>query len=469
MPEREPTSPDTPAPDDRPLWARLHLWQMQPVRDVLLGLGVLALFWLGQKTSVVTVPLLLAILLAYLFEPVIQFGIRRLRLSRPGAVVGIIVGLVLVVVVPSGLGLTYGVAQSVALGSSLVDNAVAVNEALTTKTAPTPEDTPADASEPAPEPANPLDTRPAGTSLASAASAAASAAPLPTIDEVRENLRAKSGDAWVWVYDTIRRGNRAEGESDLADALESITTYLSDEQRAQQLSQAAAGALVGTLQRVLGFAATLFGLAFAAFVTMFFFFFLATGWVQFKHFVAKLLPDKHADRIVDLAQKFDRVIAGFVRGRLTIAFIQAIVFSVGYWIIGVPAAFILGPVVAILSIVPYLALVGLPISIGLLWLENRTGFRGNILWVLGAPTGLYFVGQALDDYVWTPLIQGKETGLDTPVILFASLAGGALFGVFGLLIAIPIAACVKILVQEIFWPKFKAWAEGEAADPLPIE
>jgi hypothetical protein len=38
-----------------------------------------------------------------------------------------------------------------------------------------------------------------------------------------------------------------------------------------------------------------------------------------------------------------------------------------------------------------------------------------------------------------------------------------------LLIAIPIAACLKILTQEIFWPRFKAWAEGRAGDPLPIE
>jgi predicted PurR-regulated permease PerM len=89
--------------------------------------------------------------------------------------------------------------------------------------------------------------------------------------------------------------------------------------------------------------------------------------------------------------------------------------------------------------------------------------------MLFAPTLFYFVGQMLDDYIWTPMIQGKSTGLDTPVILFASIAGGALFGVFGLLIAIPLAACAKILIQEIFWPRFKDWAEGRSADPLPID
>jgi len=85
-----------------------------------------------------------------------------------------------------------------------------------------------------------------------------------------------------------------------------------------------------------------------------------------------------------------------------------------------------------------------------------------------APTLFYFIGQALDDYVWTPKIQGKSTDMSTPMILFASLAGGVLFGVFGLLIAIPLAACLKILLQEIFWPRFKAWAEGRENDFLPI-
>ena len=172
---------------------------------------------------------------------------------------------------------------------------------------------------------------------------------------------------------------------------------------------------------------------------------------------------------MDIAGKFDAVLSGFVRGRLTIAFLQSIVFSVAYFAIGVPAAFIVGPVVAILSIVPYLALVGIPISVGLLWLEGHTGVRGSWWWVLGAPLVVYFVGQSLDDYVWTPIIQGKSTNMDTPTILFATLAGGALFGVFGMLIAIPIAACVKILIQEIVWPAFKEWAEGRSEDPLPLE
>jgi len=185
-------------------------------------------------------------------------------------------------------------------------------------------------------------------------------------------------------------------------------------------------------------------------------------------FGRNLIPDRIKPKSLDLISKMDRVIAAFVRGRLTICAIQCVVFSVAYFLIGIPTPVLLGVLVGVLSIVPYLALVGLPISIALLWLDPAGGFRSEWWWVLGAPAAVYFLGQALDDYVWTPMIQGKSTNMDTPTILFASLAGGVLAGAYGLLLAIPAAACVKILLREVFWPKFVEWSEGRAKDILPI-
>ncbi|MFG0307465.1 MAG: AI-2E family transporter [Phycisphaerales bacterium JB040] len=473
-----------------PAWAKLHLWQMQPVRDVLLGLGVLAVFWLGQATSVVTVPLLLAILLAYLFEPVIQFAIGRLGMSRQGAVIGIIASLVLIVVVPVAGGITYGTVQAVGLTRSVLESynrvqsardearplVTAIDERRQRARAEEQgavEDGAGDGVDESGEDAPSGDAPPSMPDPGEGADVEEETAE-PDEDEqslerIRDELAESTGPLWVWYFEQLIDEYRTERENpDVGEAVTAVNDFIAA--NTATIARTGAGFAVTTVERVLGFAVTAFGLAFMGFVTAFFFFFLATGWVEFRGFTDRLIPDKHRDRIVDLATKFDLAISGFVRGRITIAFIQSMVFSVGYFLIGVPASFILGPIVAILSIVPYLALVGVPVAIGLMYLAEPTGgFRDAWWWMLGAPTAFYFVAQALDDYVWTPMIQGKSTGLDTPVILFASIAGGALFGVFGLLIAIPLAACAKILIQEIFWPRFKEWAEGRADDPLPIE
>ena len=420
------TAPDTPDSDSSARadtaktigWRDLHLWQIQPVRDVLLVLAIVGLFWLGEKISIVTVPLLLAILLAYLFEPVIAWASRRTSLSRNGVVAGLIGAVVLLVAVPTILGITFGVAQFAGLLGATSERVGMVYDSVRS-----PEDT-----------------------------------------ALAERVTSEAGPAWSFIRDQLLASETHNNLEPMLDAAR------------QRLTEGGAG-LVGStatfgldaMKSALGLIGGIFGVAFALFLTGFFFYFVSTGWVGVKGFGRRLIPDKHEGRVIDLAVKFDGVISGFVRGRLTIAFLQSIFFSVAYLVIGVPAAFVVGPAVAILSIVPYLALIGIPVSVGLLWLEGYTGVRGAWWWVLGAPVVVYFVGQALDDYVFTPAIQGKSTNMDTPTILFATLAGGALFGVFGMLIAIPIAACVKILIVEIVWPAFKDWAEGRREDPLPLE
>ena len=53
-------------------------------------------------------------------------------------------------------------------------------------------------------------------------------------------------------------------------------------------------------------------------------------------------------------------------------------------------------------------------------------------------------------------------------ILVVVLAGGSIMGIYGMLLAIPVAACVKILCTDLLLPKIRAWTSGEASDPLPM-
>jgi predicted PurR-regulated permease PerM len=437
-PPQKPSPPDTTAQD----WKQLHLWQIQPVRDTLLVAGVLGLLYLGYILSPVTVPLLLAMALAYLFEPLVRALTRSGALTRPLVAIGIIAVTGVVIVVPATLGVGFAVGQGVKVAQRVATNADALSFALQH----------------------------------------------PDDAEARAKL-VGAGRSWVEIYDyvvTEQRKSReweawraaaAAGEppqgdqppepSDIYRVVQAGIGWVRENAAAIGKGMVnVGGGAIGATFNLMGWVGRLL---FGAFLTAFFFYFCCTGWGRVLAFWEGLIPGRKRGRVVELLAQMDRVIAGFVRGRLTICGVLMLLYTLCFWLIGVPAPLILGPVVGVLTIVPYASGgVGIPLAIVLLWLEAHPDFRGQWWWVLGAPVAVSTGLQLLDDYVLTPRIQGEATKMDTPSILFASIAGGVLAGFYGILLAIPAAACIKILLKEVFWPRFRAWGEGKAKDFLPI-
>ncbi|MEM0983074.1 MAG: AI-2E family transporter [Planctomycetota bacterium] len=438
------TESQTSAGDPPPHWTQKHIWQIQPVRDVLVVALLLWLLYLGSVASVVTVPLLLALLLAYLFEPIIQKLSRWRRLSRAASVRLILIATLGVLFIPAILGIGAAVAQGYDLADSLAQRAASVR-----KSVENPDNTNAREAVP-PGPWRMLRDR-----IVEIQTELAIQPPPENADTEPE---APAEDTPAPAPARAGRG----GPSIESLALQWL------EQNAQGVVRSVARTGADAFSVLAGFFGSLAAFGFGAFLTLFFFFFIATGWPSVVHTVREVIPSKHEDRIGELLGKMDRVVSGFVRGRLTISVVLAVFFVVAYAIIGVPAPLLVGGLVAVLSLIPYASLLGLPITMILLWLEGYTGLRGSTPWVILAPVVVYAIAQLLDDYLLTPLIQGKETDLDIPSVLFATLAGGALFGFYGLLIAIPLAACIKILFLEFAWPHVKAWAKGDRKDLLPL-
>ncbi len=469
---------------DGPAWAHLHLWQIQPLRDVAVVFAVIGLIWLGSIISIVTVPVLLALLLAYLVEPVVRWLQRRTALKRRGAVILMLLVITVSVVVPTVVGVGVGIAQGVRFAQEVRGGVSALrmslaepdNERLARRV---PEGTwrgvrtailwvREKLEPPPPEPASPSDaeapadaegvvpqTDPASTTGADPPPPTAPAAqPADALE--REPL----GPA-------IPPAEPPVTEEDRASSLDVVLGWI--EENAAAIARGVFQTGGDAIAALFGLLGTLTTLGVMLFLTAFFFFFISTGFPKVTEFGEEMVPEKHRARAVELATKLDRVVSGFVRGRLIIGLILGAFFSVGWFAVGVPLAPVIGMATGLLGVFPYAALVGLPVSIILLALENHTGFRGSWWWILFAPTVIYQIGQLADDYLLTPSIQGKETDLDIPSIMFAVFAGGALFGIYGLLIAIPLAACLKIVIRELLWPRYRAWVRGERADALPLD
>ncbi len=439
-----------PTPGASPEWRKLHLWQMQPVRDVLVLMAIFGLIWLGYRLSPVTAPILFALALAYLFEPLVFRLCRVQWINRPIAALAIILVVGVVVVVPLTLAISFGVVQGVQAAEGLTRHLVTLRQSVDEPANQEYlEDLPPGAWRRTRDYFISIDEREKPESGDDSEELAPEAEAVESPSETELAFEPFVRAAATWALSWLRENS------------ENITTTVGKQ---------ALGAGLGAVKGVIGIVTTVGYFLFAVFLTAFFFFFFSSSFGSVVNFWQSLIPEKRRERVVYLVKRMDRVIAAFLRGRLTIALILSVVYTIGYWAIGVPAPLFFGPLVGLISLAPFLSgVVGMPVAMILMLLNpSEVEWMTTWWWIIFAPIGVSMIGQTLDDYVLTPLIQGKGTNMDMPTIIFASIAGGILAGFYGILLAIPVAACVKILLIEVMWPKFRDWSEGRSRDPLPI-
>lgn len=479
-------------------WAALHLWQIQFVRDAIFISLLVGLVMLGYKLSTVTVPMLLAIALAYLFEPVVARVTRSGLLTRPAAAVMIIVLAGVLVVVPVSLGIGFGVLQGAKYAQLLARN---IDTTIRSINAPEDEElrmmlpergwrqirnyiieekSKHDEVLRQESQENPPPTELQEQAGPEQDNAGAAAGETATPEVVTGPDGAKFGVQPAQVPTTGASGVATSSEpkliavrpsveepSDLYQLVMMVGEWIKT--NAAGIGKRALSAGSGAVDAAFTTLGSIFKVGFGGFLTAFFFYFFCTGFGRLLAFWNGLIPERRRGRVVDLLSQMDEVVAGFVRGRLTICAMLIVYYSLAYWMVGVPAPLVVGLCVGLLTLVPYAAGTAVPVVMILLWLNPVTGtFKDAWWWIVGAPIVVLAIQQFLDDYLLTPRIQGKTTNMDTPTILFASIAGGVLAGFYGLLLAIPVAACIKILLREVVWPRVRAWIQGRAEDPLPM-
>ncbi|HKX46873.1 MAG TPA: AI-2E family transporter, partial [Planctomycetota bacterium] len=167
-------------------------------------------------------------------------------------------------------------------------------------------------------------------------------------------------------------------------------------------------------------------------------------------------PVRQRARAVRIAVRIGEVLAAYLRGRLLVSAIKGALLAVGLFAVGVPYSLLLGFLGGLLSIVPY---VGGLIAFALAAVVALSAHP--LLQALGLTLLVFVVVEALEGYVLMPKILGRDLGLSDVAVLFALTAGGAAFGLFGVLLALPLAATVKILFVELVAPSLEDWADEE--------
>jgi len=171
-------------------------------------------------------------------------------------------------------------------------------------------------------------------------------------------------------------------------------------------------------------------------------FYLLRDWNRIVANVDSYVPRRERPTIRQLVREVDRTLAGFIRGQGLVCIILGTFYAVALTIAGLDFGLVIGLIAGILTFIPYVgSLVGLVSSVGVALVQ----FEG-LLWP-GIILGIFLFGQAVEGNFLTPKLVGDSVGLHAVWVIFALMAGGALFGFTGVLIAVPVAAVTGVLVR----------------------
>ncbi len=171
-------------------------------------------------------------------------------------------------------------------------------------------------------------------------------------------------------------------------------------------------------------------------------FYLLRDWDKLTAYIEALIPKRHRKKVKALSLDIDKALSGYVRGQFLVCMILGLALGLALHLIDLPYGFIIGFASGLLSFIPYLGqLLGAVIALIVAYVTGESFTLP--LFVLG----IFVVGNMLEGFFLTPRFVGRSIGVHAVWVMFALLAGAALFGFLGMLLALPVAACLSVLVK----------------------
>ncbi len=236
----------------------------------------------------------------------------------------------------------------------------------------------------------------------------------------------------------------ADGGEIVREVADEAGAALQDEESRRQLL-AAAGGIAGMATGVAqGLLLLLLGPVLA--------FYVLADLPRLTAMARKALPPERRQSTFELATAVGRVTGGYVRGQILVALFVGVLSTLGFWLIGLPFWALVGIVAGVSNMVPFLGPIiggGLGVVVALL----ASGVPLAV-WVVV----VMLVVQQFEGHLISPLVMGRTVKLHPLAVILAVLVGGALFGLPGLLLAVPAAAAAKV-VGAYLWERHVPWAE----------
>jgi predicted PurR-regulated permease PerM len=231
----------------------------------------------------------------------------------------------------------------------------------------------------------------------------------------------------------------------------------------QELVGVAGSAMGGVATGALAIGSSLVNILLVPFLT----FYALKDGDEIREYLHAMIPPRFRPYLLSLFRDINSTLGGFIRGQLTVMLLLSALYSLGLTLVGVELAVVVGVVTGMIAFVPY---IGLAVGLSLALLMAGLSPKGATA-VVGVLVVYGGVGLA-DGMFITPRIVGGKVGLSPPAVIIALLIFGALFGFYGVLVAVPGAAVFKIVLGRLVTAYHHSafYTRGDPArDPVALE
>lgn len=209
------------------------------------------------------------------------------------------------------------------------------------------------------------------------------------------------------------------------------------------LSKTVGNTLGSVASGVSNFIGALTGIVLSIATVPFILFYLLKDGEKLPAVLVKMLPPRMRPDVKMILQDADRQISAYIQGQIIVAFCIGVMVSIGFFIIGMKYALLLGVIAMFTSVVPYLGAAIAITPAAIIALVSSP-------WMLVKLIVVWTVVQLIDGKFISPQVMGKSLKIHPITIIFVLLTSGSLFGVAGVILGIPGYAVLKVLVTHLF-------------------
>ena len=173
-------------------------------------------------------------------------------------------------------------------------------------------------------------------------------------------------------------------------------------------------------------------------------FYLLRDWPAIEKQVNDLMPILQKKLILEQLKQIDIVLSSYIRGQVSVCLMLSLFYVVCLSLLGLNYALLISLIAGFLTIIPYLGFI-----IGGTLCALVALLQFSELQYMYITLAIFVIGHLLESYIITPKLVGEKVGLHPVWIIFSLMAGGALFGFWGMFFAIPIAAILGVIIRSM--------------------